>query len=153
MQNENPKSNLPFYRQETPDSCVPACLRMVLAGLGVVTPEVELRQMCDCTILGTDAFQAVEALRQLGFPDATKQNLTLTDLSTVLAQGNYPIVYVNLLPLEQECGTHALVVTQIEDALVTVYDPMIGRRSLERIAFEQAWQLTKGLTILVSSLI
>jgi ABC-type bacteriocin/lantibiotic exporter with double-glycine peptidase domain len=153
MQNKNPKSNLLFYQQETPDSCVPACLRMVLAGLGVVMLESELRRLCDCTVLGTDAFQAVEALRKLGFPNATKQNLTLTDLSTVLTQGNYPIVYVNLLPLDQERGTHALVVTQVEDAIVTVYDPMVGKRSLERTAFEQAWQLTKGLTILIESLV
>jgi hypothetical protein len=33
MQNGNRQFKLPFYRQERPDSCVPACLRMVLAGL------------------------------------------------------------------------------------------------------------------------
>jgi hypothetical protein len=38
--------------------------------------EAELRQKCDCTILGTNAFQAVDAIRQLGFPNATSFQLT-----------------------------------------------------------------------------
>ena len=36
------KSSLPFYPQETPDSCVPACLRMVLASFGQMLTEAEL---------------------------------------------------------------------------------------------------------------
>jgi ABC-type bacteriocin/lantibiotic exporter with double-glycine peptidase domain len=148
MQNENLKSILPFYRQETPDSCVPACLRMVLAGLGVFVDEAELRQICDCG-LGTDAFRAVQAARQLGFPNAIKQNLIWAELINSLEQRNYPIVYVNLLPIDQKQGTHAMVVTAADDAVVAVYDPMVGKRNLERGTFEQAWQLTNGLTILV----
>jgi ABC-type bacteriocin/lantibiotic exporter with double-glycine peptidase domain len=149
MQNENPRLNLPFYQQETPDSCVPACIRMVLEGLGVVISEAELRQKCDCTIFGTEAFQAVEAVRQLGFSNATKQNLMLLDLSNVLAQGHYPIVYVNLFPIQQEQGIHAMVVIALDDAIVSVYDPMLGKRDLKRTVFDQAWRLTKGLTLLI----
>ncbi|NJM47150.1 MAG: hypothetical protein HC860_14105 [Alkalinema sp. RU_4_3] len=43
------RSKLRFHRQETPDSCVPACLRMVLGAMGVEMSEAELRERCDCT--------------------------------------------------------------------------------------------------------
>jgi ABC-type bacteriocin/lantibiotic exporter with double-glycine peptidase domain len=79
MQNGNRQFKLPFYRQETPDSCVPACLRMVLAGLGVDRAEAVLRQMCDCTMLGTDALNVVDAARQLGFPLARQLEKGLFD--------------------------------------------------------------------------
>jgi ABC-type bacteriocin/lantibiotic exporter with double-glycine peptidase domain len=143
------RSEPPFYRQKTPDSCVPACLRMVPAGLRLVISEAELRLMCDCTILGTDAFQAVEAVRKLGFSGASKRNLAIDELIEVLKAGTYPIVYVNLLPIDQEWGTHAMVVIAVDDAGVTVQDPLVGKRHLDRSGFEQAWQLTNGLTILI----
>jgi Peptidase_C39 like family len=40
------QSKLPFYRQEKPYSCVPACLRMVLAAKGYVVSESVLRERC-----------------------------------------------------------------------------------------------------------
>ncbi len=104
MQNGNRQFKLPFYRQETPDSCVPACLRMVLAGLGVDRPEGLLRQMCDCTVLGTDALNAVDAARNLGFPLAHKENLSMAQLITVLQSGCFPIVYVDLSLIGEEAG-------------------------------------------------
>lgn len=36
-------------KQETPYSCVPACLRMVLSSFGLELQEAELRTLCDCT--------------------------------------------------------------------------------------------------------
>ena len=59
---------LQFHKQETTYSCVPACLRMVLSGFGLDLSEAELGARCDCTVFGTDAFQTVNALRELGFP-------------------------------------------------------------------------------------
>ena len=38
----------PLYRQETPYSYVPSCLRMVLASLGHEVAEATLRTLCDC---------------------------------------------------------------------------------------------------------
>jgi ABC-type bacteriocin/lantibiotic exporter with double-glycine peptidase domain len=149
MQNGNRQFKLPFYRQETPDSCVPACLRMVLAGLGVDRAEPLLRQMCDCTMLGTDALNAVDAARQLGFPLAHKENLTIEQLTNVLQSGCFPIVYVNLLPIDAEAGIHAMVVIAADDQYVRVYDPLVGERQLEKMMFDAAWGMTNRLTILI----
>ena len=145
------KSSLPFYPQETPDSCVPACLRMVLASFGQMLTEAELCRMCDCTIFGTDAFQAVEAVRKLGFLGSRKCNLSIAELDELLKDGFFPIVYVSLMPIDQTIGTHAMVVVLVADNdLITLLDPLSGERKLERSVLYVAWRSTNGLTIVVS---
>jgi ABC-type bacteriocin/lantibiotic exporter with double-glycine peptidase domain len=122
---------------------------MVFAGCGQYYSEAELCQRCDCTMFGTEAFQAVEAARSLGFLKTNKYNLSLKDLTTLLLDGLYPIVYVELQPIDQTFGTHAMVILSIDEVIIHALDPMIGERSLERSAFETGWALTKGLTIVV----
>jgi ABC-type bacteriocin/lantibiotic exporter with double-glycine peptidase domain len=140
---------LPFYKQETPFSCVPACLRMVLAGFGVELSEAELRDRCDCTFLGTGALQAVEAVRGLGFLEATKGNLAPQGLDVELELGRYPIVYINLLPIDGIQTSHAIIVVAASQESVIVYDPLVGERELSRPVFERAWGLSNCLTILI----
>ena len=55
---------VPFHKQEAAYSCVPACLRMVLAGLGLDLTEKRLRELCDCSpLFGTQALRAIGAAR------------------------------------------------------------------------------------------
>ena len=150
MPNEKMISKPLFYLQETPDSCVPTCIRMILAGFGMHYAEAELCQMCDCTVFGTEAFQAVEAVRSLGFLTANKYNLTSNDLATLLLDQCYPIVYVELKPIDGTFGTHAMIILSIDETLVHVLDPMIGERALDRSSFEAGWAFTKGLTIVIN---
>src|SRR5438093_247579 len=104
-------SKPPLSAQETPDSCAPACLRMVLGSFGLDLPEAELRALCDCTpAFGTDALKVVDVARGLGFPLTGKYNLTLTELETLVSDGHFPIVFVNLGPLDGIDEQHALVV-------------------------------------------
>ena len=142
-------SKPPFYRQETRDSCVPACLRMVLAAGGLEISEAELRVLCDCTYDGTSALQAVDAARQLGFTETSKQTLSLAELKGVLAQGLFPIVFVNLFAIEGVHQAHALVVISVSEFAVQVYDPDRGERLLAPQVFEMAWAARHNLTLLV----
>jgi ABC-type bacteriocin/lantibiotic exporter with double-glycine peptidase domain len=125
---------------------------MVLAGRGTMISESILTEMCDCTIFGTEAFQAVQALRQLGFVQAGKYNLTMPDLEQVLSAGEYPIVYVDLsaITITPQWGIHAMVVIASDEQLVRVLDPLQGERAIDRESFKHAWQLTNGLTILLT---
>jgi ABC-type bacteriocin/lantibiotic exporter with double-glycine peptidase domain len=122
---------------------------MVLAGLGIERSESELRVLCDCTPFGTEALNAVNAARQLGCPGTSKHTLSPDELETQVRQGLYPIVFVNMQPLDGLPGGHALVVMAIDPARVSVYDPLHGERDLSRAAFESAWAMMHGLTILV----
>jgi ABC-type bacteriocin/lantibiotic exporter with double-glycine peptidase domain len=143
------QSKLPFYRQEKPYSCVPACLRMVLAAKGYVVSELVLRERCDCTFLGTDALTAVDALRAMGFSNSSKCTLRLTELMMDLNAGCYPIVFLNLLPIDGVNDPHAMVVTAVDDDSVYVYDPLQGERLLPRSTFDTAWAMMRNLVILV----
>ena len=53
---------------------------MLFAGFGITVSEDELRERCDCTFLGTDALQAVEAVRYYGFINSAKHTLTMNEL-------------------------------------------------------------------------
>jgi hypothetical protein len=78
-------SKPPFYRQETRYSCAPACLRMVLGAFGVHADEEQLRHLTDCSPLGTDAFQLIEAARQFGLTASRTYTLaSLEELTSVI---------------------------------------------------------------------
>lgn len=143
------KSKLPFYKQETRYSCVPACLRMVLASLGLDLSETELRTGCDCTPFGTDALNAVDAARRLGFPKTAKYTLSLDELESLIASGHYPIVFVNLGPIDGLDDEHALVVTEVSHTSISVHDPLQGERILPHDTFSAAWAMMHRLVILI----
>lgn len=122
---------------------------MVLAGLGLSLSEAELRDRCDCTVFGTEALKAVDAVRQLGFERSQKVNLSLSELTTLVRSDVYPIVYVNLKPIDYIQCSHAVVVVSIADESCGVYDPMQGERCLPLALFEASWRLMNGLAIVV----
>lgn len=141
----------PLYKQETDYSCVPACLRMVLALLGVLKKEQELRELCDCTMLeGTDALKAVDAARASGFNDTRKRNLSFDELKLELDRGLFPIAYVEaLMPSPAVAQSHALVVIAIEEDEVKALDPARGEITLSKEEFLGEWTPTRRLTILI----
>jgi ABC-type bacteriocin/lantibiotic exporter with double-glycine peptidase domain len=142
-------SKPPFHSQELKYSCVPACLRMVLASFGLSMTEAELREMCDCTVFGTEALSAVDAARQLGFAGSVKHNLQFSELQTLVEAGHFPIVYINLEPIDGFDDEHALVITQISGGIVSVHDPLRGEREIPVDAFLSAWRMHRNLTILI----
>jgi ABC-type bacteriocin/lantibiotic exporter with double-glycine peptidase domain len=122
---------------------------MVLAHFNLSVSEAELRARCDCTIFGADAPYIADVARQLGFDKTDIQNISPDELQTILDEGRYPIVYVNLLPIDGKEGAHALVALEIGDDVVTVYDPDQGERLLPIGDFFRAWELKRNLAIIV----
>jgi ABC-type bacteriocin/lantibiotic exporter with double-glycine peptidase domain len=127
---------------------------MVLSALGVDVAEAHLRHLTDCTPLGTEAFQVLEAARHLGFPASRKYTLaSLDELAAVVAAGAWPIVYVDLWPLHggRSGQIHALVVVAVAQAQVTVLDPLVGECQLPQDDFEAIWAATRWLTLMVAA--
>jgi ABC-type bacteriocin/lantibiotic exporter with double-glycine peptidase domain len=127
---------------------------MVLGGFGVEVDEDRLRAFTDCTPLGTEAFQVVEAARHLGFTASRKHTLTsIEELEHLLAEGLFPIVYVDLWPLRGGGSGqfHSLVVVGIGRDEVVVLDPLHGESHLSRDDFEAAWAEMRYLTIVVAA--
>lgn len=122
---------------------------MVLAAHGLEVFEAELRTHSDCTFDGTSALKAVDAARQLGFPGTSKQNLSLNELTNLVSQGHFPIVYVEMYPIDGIYQVHALVVIGISEFAVQALDPARGERLILRDIFHFAWKLRLYLTILI----
>jgi predicted double-glycine peptidase len=141
----------PFYKQETDYSCVPACLRIVLASLGVFKTEHELRELCDCTVLeGTSALKALDAARASGLRGTRKGNLTFDNLISELERGLFPIAYVEtLLPPHAFAQSHALVVIAVEGDEVRALDPARGEIAFSKDEFLVEWNSTRRLAILI----
>jgi len=128
---------------------VPACLRIVLSSLGIALEESELRDLCDCTLSGTDALKAVDAVRQLGFGGTAKNTLSFAELRRLIADGCHPIVFVDLRPVDGIRDIHAVVVIGIDQQAVIVLDPVEGERSLPIQAFSSAWAMRHNLAIII----
>jgi len=124
---------------------------MVLSGFGLNLSEADLRVRCDCTNFGTDALKAIDAVRQLGFAKTAKHTLSLVELEMVIANGLWPIVFVDLRPIDGIYQPHALVVIHIGASEVEVYDPAKGARLLPRQTFIVAWAMRHNLAIIVEA--
>jgi ABC-type bacteriocin/lantibiotic exporter with double-glycine peptidase domain len=127
---------------------------MVLGGFDLEIDEDRLRALTDCTPLGTEAFQVIEAARQLGFTASRKYTLSSIDeLARLLDDGLFPIVYVDLWPIRggQSGQFHSLVVVRVERESVTVLDPLVGESNLIRDDFQEAWAEMRFLTILIAN--
>lgn len=122
---------------------------MVLLSFGRDLTEAELRALCDCTIFGTTAVQAVAAAKHLGFSQTRKANLSFAELYDEVKQGVFPIVFLNLLMIDGLGVEHAMVVTDIDPITVTLCDPIQGTRALPAEIFVVAWATMNHLAILL----
>ena len=140
----------PYYRQETDYSCAAACLRMVLEQLGVVKTEAELRTLSDTTTRGTEALQIVNAARQLGFSQTSKNNLIYEELRLLVNQGDFPIVYLRIrFDASAQIQQHAVILLVADDEKVIVLDPVFGEVTYTVEKFNGMWLGMRGLTIIV----
>jgi ABC-type bacteriocin/lantibiotic exporter with double-glycine peptidase domain len=77
-------------------------------------------------------------VRQLGFPASRKYTLaSREELATVLEDRVFPIVYVDMWPLQGGLSGqyHAVVVVGVDPDSVIVLDPQRGERRLPREDF------------------
>ncbi len=122
---------------------------MVLSGFGLDVPEEDLRLLCEADGLGTNLAKVVVVAQQLGFDRTARATLSLDRLPGLVAKRLYPIVLTDQYLLDGIKGTHALVVTDINEKVVIVYDPLHGERLLPLNVFSAAWSLHRNLAIVI----
>jgi hypothetical protein len=101
------------------------------------------------TPFGTEALKAVDVARALGFFNTIKATLNFDELVEQLEAGYYPIILVNLLPIDGIKDAHAIVSLEAKPNYVKVYDPLKGERILPTSTLMTAWTMMSNLTILV----
>jgi len=132
---------LPVYEQEQPASCVAACVRMVLAGFGLLLTEEEIRTRCGQTVIGLCLTDVTDGLSDLPVTATVHNEWGLDDLRDEIRQFHYPIVGIDLRSIDGRFAYHAVVVGTVESNHVTVYDPQHGQgvRKLNPTTFMAAW--------------
>lgn len=140
--------------QRTPDSCVPACCRMILCDY---FPELEnnpdfsehhLRNLFQTNKKGSSIKNVPVLLYQLGLPlnYEYREGMTLAELRATLLAG-VALVTVRKLP---DVGAHAVLVEEITNDWITVRDPLpeqIGSAyRIQTETFLQAWSDENDVT-------
>lgn len=139
-------------RQSKPGTCLPACIRMVLAARGDERTEEELATILGSYEFGTPASR-VTRLTELGYQVQFEPS-SLDELQGHLEQNHFPIVFVqaDLLPWADFGGFHALVLVEVTSDGVSVLDPALesGPSDLSRDGFLLAWQEFDCLAAIIS---
>lgn len=144
--------NVPHYEQELDYSCLPACVRMVLAYYGQERTESELRTLLKTRPGGTSPVQVMLRLPDIGF-EAAIQMASKPVLQAHLEAERPVIVHVwtELLPHWQGGLIHALTVLACTDSTVIVNDPAFPHApiNIPTDIFLRAWAATDHLTIII----
>lgn len=120
---------LTWFEQETPTSCVAACVRMVLSGFGQKHSEIELRKILGNPILGLTLSTAQRRLSEVGAQVEIDNDLNLDDLRDLTRQKTFPIVGVERHLLGFPAASHAVVVIEVTSQNVLILDPLENKIS------------------------
>ncbi|MFN0121594.1 MAG: hypothetical protein ACKV2V_13960 [Blastocatellia bacterium] len=144
---------LTWFAQELPSSCVAACVRMVLDGLGDGRDEAAIRQLLGHTRLGVSLARAHARLAEARTGVAWHAEWNLRDLRDAVRAGQYPIVGVERHPLGYPRAFHAIVVTGVASNAVEAFDPLDGPapRRYGVAAFTEAWELAGREALLITA--
>ncbi len=144
--------HVPHFEQELSYSCLPACVRMVLAYWGYETSEKNLRILFKTRPAGTSPVKLLLQLPSLGF-NATIHTASQTILRQYLEAGFPCIVHVDteFLPHWSEGVIHAVIITGIDNEAVSLHDPSIadGPMTVPLPNFLSAWASTDYLLIVI----
>jgi ABC-type bacteriocin/lantibiotic exporter with double-glycine peptidase domain len=130
----------PFVAQEQSDSCAIACLRMILAHKGIESSEEDLIKKAAMQPGGLDPEELARLARLNGI-QAVEQQLEQRELLHVIELQEFPIVFLNLAPIDDVPEGHAVIPIRFSRRYVTILDPLQGKRRVAIRQFEKARQL------------
>ncbi len=144
--------DVPLLPQEHPWTCLPACIRMVLAYRGKLIDEDDIAAVCGTTPhRGTLPERAVEGVQQLGYHALWFENADLSRLQDLIDHDWPVIVFLRSRDLPNGGrGLHGLVVVGVETDTVVVLDPQSVRRyAMTTRQFLSAWKAldTQGMVV------
>lgn len=133
-------STPPFVKQQSPDACAIACLRMILAYQGRETTETELVQAAAMQPGGIDPDEIAHLARRYGLR-AVEQQLDRDALFRLIEQQRFPIVVIYRRPIDAVDAGHAVIPLQLSRQYVSILDPLRGKRRVTIRKFEEARRL------------
>lgn len=142
---------LPFFEQELSTSCVAACVRMALGGLDIALTEAEIRSRCGHKKAGMRLNQISSCLADLPVTVEYHLDWGLDDLSQTIRKSIFPIVGIDLRPIDGRFAFHAIVIVDVKSDHVLVHDPLqkTGFRPVGLIPFDAAWKAADRETVII----
>ena len=143
---------LSWFAQEFTSSCVAACVRMVLNGLGDHHDESDVRELIGYSRLGVSLARAQARLSEAGAAVELHIDWNITDLRDAVRLGQFPIVGVERHLLGHPRAFHAIVIVKITSTTVEVLDPLddVAPRPYGVAAFTKAWELAGREVLLIT---
>ena len=136
------KLPVPYFRQQSPYTCLPVCVRMILAYHQFEHEEDELAEAFKTTpFLGTQPDNVVTGLTALSYQALWFENATVERLLEMLA-ANWPVIaFLRAQDLPHgRAGLHAVVVIGIENQTVICLDPSLEKEWRPELStFIQIW--------------
>ncbi|MFZ4660356.1 MAG: C39 family peptidase [Caldilineaceae bacterium] len=145
--------NVPHFKQEASYTCLPACIRMVLAFLGKSYTEHELAKAFQ-TIpwVGTLPENVTPVLEEWGYIVRWFENGTVDHITRIVAQRLPVIAFVRAADLPHGVGGfHAVVIVKIDSRSVILLDPTLDTEwRLSTKEFSRIWTKfgNEGMVIL-----
>ncbi len=134
--------SVPHYQQSMPYTCLPACVRMVLAFRGQYHTETELAQAFNTVpLLGTLPENVVSGLEEMGYHALWFENASLDRMRALFDHG-WPIIALLRAAdsPHDTAGLHAVVVTGLAGEEITFLDPArTSQTTMRESHFIQAW--------------
>ncbi len=146
---------VPHRQQELDYSCVPACVRMLLAFYGQEHSERELRILFKTRPGGTSAANVMIRLPELGF-GAVVFTATYYELERAIRSGTPGIVqlWTEYISYWDEAWMHDVVVVGLDEENVLVNDPAFSEapKKIRHAEFLAAWTAADRLLIWIEQL-
>jgi ABC-type bacteriocin/lantibiotic exporter with double-glycine peptidase domain len=136
------KLKVPHFRQEYPYTCLPACIRMVLAYRGKKHSERQIALACQTLPpFGTQPEAVEDGLKALGYQCRWFEGTTTKKLRELLTNDWPVIIFVYAADLHRGgSGLHAVVLVDLDDSAVLLLDPAQNRPTkLSLKTFEILW--------------
>lgn len=119
--------NVPYIAQQTPYTCGPASLRMVLSFYGIERTEEELQaRLATNEVRGTRHADMIRVAREEGLYVFENEHSSIVEIFALLKL-LIPVVVHFVEPSEND--NHYAVVVRVDDTHTTLHDPWNGKRT------------------------
>jgi ABC-type bacteriocin/lantibiotic exporter with double-glycine peptidase domain len=121
---------------------------MILEHYDLVVSEVELREQCQTSELGTKVENLMTCARDMGF-EAELEYLTVERLKELLDQSVYPIAYLNMFPTSHIPYTHTVIVENYEGDQFLIIDPLAEPKEIRLSDFIEGWAMYDCMAVIL----
>ena len=135
-------AHIPYYEQETNYTCGPACIRMVLASLGIKKSENYITKLIGTNkIRGTNHRDFLSLVEKYKLRYSVQREATIDELR-YFYKNHYKIIVCYFHPTEKM--GHYAVVRKLTPTKITLMDPIDGPNKIYSLSyFKKIWSSRK----------